>query len=144
MGVGCHALLQGVFPAQIKLMSPALQADSLPLSHQGSPYSYMATSKNKGLGNPVVSGLDRLFLGTSLCSGSMIFGGSWPSLNVGHTGPRILWSAFPAAFEATSIPCAISGCSSPCHWTPFSRSLKALPPWRPLYSFLSTPSIFLP
>ena len=30
--VGCHAL-----PTQIKSMFPALQADSLPLSHQGSP-----------------------------------------------------------------------------------------------------------
>ena len=32
-GVGCHALLQGVFPTQIKPMFPALQADSLPLSY---------------------------------------------------------------------------------------------------------------
>ena len=36
--VGCHALLQGIFPTQIELASPALQADSLVLSHQGSPY----------------------------------------------------------------------------------------------------------
>ena len=36
-GVGCHALLQGIFPTQIKSMFPALQADSLPLSHKGSP-----------------------------------------------------------------------------------------------------------
>ena len=38
--MGCHALLQGIFPTQgfesVFLMSPALQADSLPLSHQGS------------------------------------------------------------------------------------------------------------
>ena len=39
-GVGCHSLLQGIFPTQrIESMSPVLQlqADSLRLSHQGSP-----------------------------------------------------------------------------------------------------------
>ena len=38
IGVGCHALLQGIFPAQGS--NPCIlhrQADSLPLSHQGSP-----------------------------------------------------------------------------------------------------------
>ena len=33
--MGCHLHLQGIFPIQ-RLASPALQADSLPLSHQGS------------------------------------------------------------------------------------------------------------
>ena len=41
IGVGCHALLQGIFPIQgldlSLLLSPALQADYLSLSHQGSP-----------------------------------------------------------------------------------------------------------
>ena len=40
-GAGCRALLQGIFLTQGSilhlLMAPALQADSLPLSHQGSP-----------------------------------------------------------------------------------------------------------
>ena len=38
-GVGCHALLQGVFPTQglNPSMSTALQVDSLPLNHLGSP-----------------------------------------------------------------------------------------------------------
>ena len=37
-GVGCHFLLLVVFPTQgVKPASPALQADSLLLSHQGSP-----------------------------------------------------------------------------------------------------------
>ena len=40
-GVGCHALLQGNFPTQESnlciLLSPVLQADSLLLSHCGSP-----------------------------------------------------------------------------------------------------------
>ena len=41
-GVGCHCLLQGIFPTQG--LNPHLlhllhwQADSLPLSHQGSPF----------------------------------------------------------------------------------------------------------
>ena len=36
--VGCHALLQGNLPDPgIEPRSPTLQADSLPLSHQGSP-----------------------------------------------------------------------------------------------------------
>ena len=84
MGVACHALLQGIFPARLSNLRLLLcreilfflQGDSLPLSHQGSPYSYMVTSKYKGLGNPVVSGLDRRFPGTSSYSGSMVFGGS--------------------------------------------------------------------
>ena len=36
IGVGCHALLQGIFPSGIEPRSPALQADSLlsePLGH---------------------------------------------------------------------------------------------------------------
>ena len=42
---GQHALLQGIFPAQGSIepsspVSPALQADSLPLSHQGRPNTY--------------------------------------------------------------------------------------------------------
>ena len=45
IGVGCHALLQGIFPTQGSNLSPAipkLQADSLPLSHQGSlPSTYV-------------------------------------------------------------------------------------------------------
>ena len=36
-GVGCHFILQGVFPIHIKPMSPALQADSLPMNHLESP-----------------------------------------------------------------------------------------------------------
>ena len=38
-GVGRHALLQRIFPTQgsIEPESPALQVDSLPLSHGGSP-----------------------------------------------------------------------------------------------------------
>ena len=36
-GIGCHALLQGIFPTQgLNPGSPALWVDSL-LSHQGSP-----------------------------------------------------------------------------------------------------------
>ena len=37
-GVGCHFLLQGILPRPgIKLVSPALAGDSLPLSHQKCP-----------------------------------------------------------------------------------------------------------
>ena len=36
-GVGCHAFLQGIFLIQGLNASPALQADSLPLNHRGSP-----------------------------------------------------------------------------------------------------------
>ena len=37
-GVGCHALLQGIFPTHgIKPRSPSLQADSLPSEPQGKP-----------------------------------------------------------------------------------------------------------
>ena len=42
IGVDCHFLPQRIFPIQgsnqhLELTAPALQADSLPLSHQGSP-----------------------------------------------------------------------------------------------------------
>ena len=37
IGVGCYFLLQGISPTQrLKLLSPGLQVDSLPMSHQGS------------------------------------------------------------------------------------------------------------
>ena len=37
-GVGCHFLLQGIFPTQgLNTNLMHWQADSLPLSHQGSP-----------------------------------------------------------------------------------------------------------
>ena len=36
-GVGCHALLQGIFPPGIELRSPAMQADSLPSEPPGKP-----------------------------------------------------------------------------------------------------------
>ena len=40
-GMGCHALLQGIFPTPgiepVSPAAPALQVDSLPLSHQGNP-----------------------------------------------------------------------------------------------------------
>ena len=35
-GVGCHALLQGIFPTRTEIRSLSLQVDSLHLSHQGS------------------------------------------------------------------------------------------------------------
>ena len=35
-GVRCHFLLQAIFLTRIKPVSPALQVDSLPQSHQGS------------------------------------------------------------------------------------------------------------
>ena len=39
-GVGCHFLFQGIFPTQ---GTPALQADSLPLSHLGSTHTHTHT-----------------------------------------------------------------------------------------------------
>ena len=39
IGMDCHFLLQGIFWSRNWTVSPALQADSLLLSHQGSPYS---------------------------------------------------------------------------------------------------------
>ena len=44
-GVGCHFLLQGIFPTQG--LNPCLlhwQADSLPLSHQRSPQNFVEGS----------------------------------------------------------------------------------------------------
>ena len=42
-GMGCHALLQGIFPTPgiepVSPAAPALQMDSLPLSHQQNPRS---------------------------------------------------------------------------------------------------------
>ena len=55
-GVGCHFLLQGIFPSQELNPSPALQEDSLPLSHEGSPiYLYMAIRVGKSFHKVLVS-----------------------------------------------------------------------------------------
>ena len=72
-GVGCHALLQGIFPAQESNPgSPALQADSLPIKLWGRPAHPIGCFKWKG--NPVIScplALGRLcFSGLSLWSPS--------------------------------------------------------------------------
>ena len=45
-GVGCHALRQGIFPTQGLNPSPALQADSLPLSHLESPGAMLEQGGN--------------------------------------------------------------------------------------------------
>ena len=45
--MGCHFLLQGIFPAQG--LNPSLlhwQVGSLPVSHQGSPGSNVGAKKN--------------------------------------------------------------------------------------------------
>ena len=45
-GVGCHFLLQGIFPTQgLNLRLLHWQADSLPLSHQGNPQRSYKNSK---------------------------------------------------------------------------------------------------
>ena len=50
-GVGCHFLLQGIFPIQgLNLCFLHWQADSLPLSHQGSPRGLWVLSKWEGWG----------------------------------------------------------------------------------------------
>lgn len=67
--------------------------------------SRMATSKCKGLGNLLVSWLDSLYAGTSLYSGSMIFEGSWPSLQHGAhgaTNPLVCFSYFIWGHQHTS------------------------------------------
>ena len=48
-GVGCHFLLQGIFPTSQGLNPRLLhwQVDSLPLSHQGSPYEKVTQLKKK-------------------------------------------------------------------------------------------------
>ena len=39
-GVGCHFLLEGISQPRTKPVSPALQVDSLSLSHQGTPHGF--------------------------------------------------------------------------------------------------------
>ena len=51
--MGCHALLQGIFPTQGSNLSPTLQVDSLPTKSHGKP-------KNTGVGS--LSLLQRIFL----------------------------------------------------------------------------------
>jgi len=48
--VGCHALLQGIFPTQgLNLHLLYWQVGSLPLSHQGSPKKIVKRNENQGL-----------------------------------------------------------------------------------------------
>ena len=53
--VGCHALLQEIFPTQgwNALASPALQAKSLPLSHQQSPIYFIESINSVCMSIPV-------------------------------------------------------------------------------------------
>ena len=51
--MGCHSLLQGIFLIQgSNLCLWPWQVDSLPLSHQGSPESILASSYKQGVVNP--------------------------------------------------------------------------------------------
>ena len=45
-GVGCHFFFQGIFSTQGSNLSLALQVDSFPLSHQGSPVFYGIRGQN--------------------------------------------------------------------------------------------------
>ena len=52
-GVGCHALLQGVFPnPRVEPKSPTLQADSLPSEPLRKPKNTVAYSFPRNLPNP--------------------------------------------------------------------------------------------
>ena len=62
--MGCHALLQGIFPSQGS--NPGLQADSLPFEPSGKP-------KNTGVGS--LSLLQGIFLTEELNWGLCIAGG---------------------------------------------------------------------
>ena len=50
-GVGCRFLLQGIFPTQGQnpSLSPALQADSLPMEPPGKPYEKHINVQNKAI-----------------------------------------------------------------------------------------------
>ena len=70
IGVGCHALLQGIFPTQGSNGSPTLQVDSLPSEPPGKP-------KNTGVGN--LSLLQGIFLAQELNWGLALQADSLPA-----------------------------------------------------------------
>ena len=68
-GVGCHALLQGIFPTQGRnsclLGLLHWQVDSLPLAPPGKPFSELGASKNQTLQAEVVHAVLVFFFVTS-------------------------------------------------------------------------------
>ena len=97
-GVGCHFLLQGIFPTQESNLgvSPALQADSLPLSCQG---SYFQTDSRACKTENTVSFLlqKSCYLVTKLCLsiGSSVHG---------FSQARILkWAAISSSRDLTQL-----------------------------------------
>ena len=76
-GVDCHLLLQGIFPSQeLNLHILHWQADSLPLSHQGSPSNlHRGNNNDRDLpGGPVVKNLpsNAGSVGSNSCQGTKI------------------------------------------------------------------------
>ena len=76
-GVDCHLLLQGIFPSQeLNLHILHWQADSLPLSHQGSPTNIHRGNNNDRdfPGGPVVKNLpsNAGYVGSNSCQGTKI------------------------------------------------------------------------
>ena len=75
--MGCHFLLQGFFPTQgLSLHLLHWQADSLPLSHQGSPHIQERTGFLGGCA--VLCSLQGQFPGRGLFMSSMCYGVVFP------------------------------------------------------------------
>ena len=90
-GVGCHVLLQGIFPIQgsnLSLLSLLYwQADALPLSHQGSPLHK-----------------DELLLGTD-CSLHLPSSANPGTLSCSHIQPTGCWLSLNSMCIETSWFC---------------------------------------
>ena len=94
--VGCHLLLQGIFPTQGS--NPGLlhllpwQVDSLPLSHLGSPSVPNAGKQRKEVG--IIKGQDagQKFY---ICSGNTKVGQSAPAFQFCHPLPFLFPLSFP-------------------------------------------------
>ena len=100
--MGCHALLQGIFPTQgIELMSPALQ-DSLPAEPPGKPLSYFTVSEKVKPVSTFYVLLGNLLMFTSFLKNVFFF--------------FLKFYLFIYSFLAVLGLCCCTGFSSSCKW----------------------------
>ena len=75
-GIGCHTLLQGIFPTQGWTQSPALQVDSLPSEPPGKPKKTRVGPFSRGSSQPRFQ--------TGVCCNAGKFFTSWATREAHH------------------------------------------------------------
>ena len=132
-GMGCHFLLQGIFPA--KDSNPHFlhwQATSLPLSHQGSPYVNTVE-----VGLPLLYAViqrRRLLSKLSLSHNNVAFE-MVLKREASMEEDSGVWCCFPGGSVGKESACQCSRCKR-CGFSPWAGKIPWRRKWQPIPAFL--------